>query len=57
MAKTKAARRICQYNRAKSHGHGDENIIQHDVALAAFGALLWLGVPFVLALLKQFGVW
>ena len=35
----------------------DGAIIARDVALAAFGALLIVGVPFVMAVLKQWGCW
>lgn len=35
----------------------DGAIIARDVALGAFGALLIVGIPFVMALMKQWGWW
>lgn len=57
MRTNKAARNSGNYSRANVHGFGDSKIIAYDVFLGVFGALVMLGVPFVMAVLKQFGWW
>ena len=58
MTKTKAARNSGNYSRANVPSmRSDGAIIARDVALGAFGALLIVGIPFVMALMKQWGWW
>lgn len=52
----RAARRSCSYARAKVSGL-DTQSIARDVLLGAFGALVMVGVPFIMAVLKQMGAW
>ena len=58
MNKTKAERGSgnCQRSNVPSM-RSDGAIIARDVALGAFGALLIVGIPFVMALMKQWGWW
>ena len=37
--------------------HTDVQIIARDILLATSGVVLLVGVPFIMALLKQFGWW
>ena len=55
--RNKAARNSGNYSRAIVHDHGDIRIIASDVLLAVAGVALIVGVPFLMALLKQFGWW
>lgn len=57
MTRNKAARSSCSYSRANVHSVGDMRIITSDVLLGAAGALVMIGVPFILAVLKQWGWW
>lgn len=57
MPRNEAARGRCSSPRANVLCNRDTAIIARDVLLAAFGALLVLGVPFVMAVLKQWGWW
>ena len=57
MRTNKAARNSCSYSRANVHDHGDIQILAYDVLLGVFGAIVMLGVPFVMAVLKQMGAW
>lgn len=56
MRNTRAARRSGNYARAKVSGL-DTQSIARDVLLGAFGALVMVGVPFIMAVLKQMGAW
>lgn len=58
MKKNKAARHSCNYNRAiVPSTDTDVQIIARDVLLAVSGVVLLVGVPFVMAVLKQWGWW
>ena len=58
MTRNRAARSSCSYSRANVPSmRSDGAIIARDVALGAFGALLIVGIPFVMALMKQWGWW
>lgn len=57
MTKTKAARNSGNCSRANVPQRFTDTAILQDIALGVFGALLMLGVPFVMALLKQLGAW
>lgn len=54
--KSKATRRSFSCERAKVSGQ-DTQSIARDVFLGVSGALVILGVPFIMAVLKQMGVW
>lgn len=56
--RNKAARSSCSYSRANVPStHTDVQIIARDILLATSGVVLLVGVPFIMALLKQFGWW
>ena len=55
--RNKAARHSCNYNRANVLSVLDTQIIASDVLLAVSGVVLIVGIPFVMAVLKQMGVW
>ena len=57
MTRNKAARSSCSYSRANVHSVGDIRIIASDVLVAVAGVALIVGIPFVMAVLKQMGVW
>lgn len=57
MRENKAERRCCSNERSNVHSVGDMRIITSDVLLGAAGALVMIGVPFILAVLKQWGWW
>ena len=57
MTKNKAARSSSSYSRANVLSTADVCSITRDVLLAVSGAVLIVGVPFVLAVLKQWGWW
>lgn len=57
MTRKKAERRCCSNERSNVHSVGDMRIITSDVLLGAAGALVMIGVPFILAVLKQWGWW
>lgn len=44
-------------NSASVHSYGDTRIIASDVLLAVSGVVLFVGIPFVMAVLKQLGWW
>ena len=56
MRNTRAARRSGNYARANVSAP-DTQSIARDVLLGAFGALVMVGVPFIMAVLKQMGAW
>ena len=56
MATNKAARDCCNRPRARMSTQ-DTHILAHDVLLGAFGALVMVGVPLIMAALKSAGVW
>lgn len=58
MSRNKVARRSCSYDtRRNVQPTADTQSITRDVMLGLFGALVMLGVPFVMAVLKQMGAW
>lgn len=57
MTRKKVERGSCSYSRSVVHSVGDMRIITSDVLLGAAGALVMIGVPFILAVLKQWGWW
>lgn len=56
-SRNKAARSSCSYSRAKMSTATDAHILAYDILLAVSGAVLIVGVPFVMAVLKQWGWW
>lgn len=56
MTRNKAARNSGNYSRANVL-HGDIRIIASDVLLAVAGVALIVGVPLIMAVLKQWGWW
>lgn len=57
MKKNKAARNSGNYSRANVHSGRDTQIIASDVLLAVAGVALIVGIPFIMAVLKQWGCW
>ena len=57
MTRNKAARSCCSNSRAIVPCTADTQIIARDVLLAVAGVALIVGVPFVMAVLKQWGWW
>lgn len=57
MKKNKAARNSGNYSRANVQTTADVCSITRDVLLAVAGVALIVGVPFLMALMKQMGVW
>ena len=57
MARKKVERDSGNYSRSVVHSVGDNKIIASDVLLGVAGALVMIGVPFILAVLKQWGWW
>lgn len=57
MNNKKATRRSGNYSRVSVPSTTDVQIIARDILLATSGVVLLVGVPFVLAVLKQFGWW
>ena len=55
--RNKAARSSCSYSRANVLSVLDVCSITRDVLLAVAGVALIVGVPFLMALMKQIGVW
>ena len=57
MTRNKAARSCCSNSRAIVPCTADAQIIARDVLLAVSGVALIVGIPFLMALMKQMGVW
>ena len=57
MTRNKAARSSCSYSRANVLSVRDVQSITRDVLTAVAGVALIVGVPFVMAALRQMGVW
>ena len=57
MQRKRVERDSCRYQRSNVHSVRDMQIIASDVFLGAAGALVMIGVPFILAVLKQWGWW
>lgn len=57
MRTKKAALHRGNDNSASVHSYGDTRIIASDVLLAVSGVVVFVGIPFVMAVLKQWGWW
>ena len=57
MTRNKAARNSGNYSRACVPCTADAQSITRDVLLAVSGVVLIVGIPFVMAVLKQWGWW
>ena len=57
MRTNKAERDSCSYQRSKVPCTADVCSITRDVLTAVAGGALIVGVPFLMALMKQMGVW
>ena len=57
MRENKAERRCCSNERSNVLYTADVCSITRDVLLAVAGVALIVGVPFLMALMKQMGVW
>lgn len=57
MRYTNEAARSCGNNSRAKVSVADAQIIARDVLLGAFGVLMVIGIPFVMAVLKQMGAW
>lgn len=58
MTRNKATRHSCNYNRVSVPSTAtDAHILAYDVLLAVSGVALIVGIPFVMAVLKQWGWW
>ena len=57
MGSKEAARRSSSCARARVSTTADTRILAKDAALGILGAVIILGVPFVMAVLKQWGWW
>ena len=55
--RNRAARSSCSYSRANVLSVLDTQIIASDVLLAVAGVDLIVGIPFIMAVLKQWGCW
>lgn len=57
MQRKKAERDSCNYSRSHVQTTADVCSITRDVLLAVAGVALIVGIPFVMAVLKQWGWW
>ena len=57
MQRKRAERDSCNYQRSNVLYTADACSITRDVLLAVAGVVLIVGVPFLMALMKQMGVW
>lgn len=57
MQRKKVERDSGNYQRSNVHSVGDIRIIASDVLVAVAGVVLIVGIPFVMAVLKQWGWW
>ena len=57
MQRKRVERDSGNYSRSVVHSVGDIRIIASDVLIAVAGVALIVGVPFVMAVLKQWGWW
>ena len=57
MTRNKAARNSGNYSRANVLSTADACSITRDVLIAVAGVALIVGIPFVMAVLKQWGWW
>ena len=52
-----AARSCCSNSRAKASTPVDAHILAYDVLLGVAGAFVMVGIPLLMAVLKQMGAW
>lgn len=57
MQRKRVERDSCNYSRSVVHSVGDIRIIASDVLVAVAGVVLIVGIPFVMAVLKNWGWW
>lgn len=57
MTRKKVERGSCSYSRSVVHSVGDMQILAYDVFLGVAGVALIVGVPLIMAVLKQWGWW
>lgn len=57
MARKKVERDSCRYQRSVVHSSGDMQILAYDVFLGAAGAVVMVGIPLIMAVLKSWGWW
>ena len=57
MRETKAARNSGNYSTPKASAQQQTTTILQDAALGVLGALLIVGIPFIMAALKSLGAW
>ena len=57
MRRKRVERDSCNYSRSVVHSVGDVCSITRDVLTAVAGVALIVGIPFVMAVLKQWGWW
>ena len=57
MQRKKVERGSCRYSRSVVHSVQDACSITRDVLLAVAGVALIVGVPFLMAIMKQMGAW
>ena len=57
MQRKRVERDSGNYSRSVVHSVGDIRIIASDVLTAVAGVALIVGIPFIMAVLKQWGCW
>lgn len=57
MQRKRVERDSGNYSRSVVHSVGDIRIIASDVLVAVAGVALIVGIPFIMAVLKQWGCW
>lgn len=57
MTRKRVERDSGNYQRSHVHSVGDIRIIASDVLIAVAGVALIAGIPFIMAVLKQWGWW
>ena len=57
MQRKRVERESGNYSRSVVHSVWDIRIIASDVLIAVAGVVLIVGIPFVMAVLKQWGCW
>lgn len=57
MTRKRVERDSCNYSRSVVHGCGDMQILAYDVFLGVAGAVVMVGIPLIMALLKNWGWW
>ena len=57
MQRKRVERDSGNYSRSVVHGRGDMQILAYDVFLGVAGAVVMVGIPLIMALLKNWGWW